>query len=127
MSTYEYGISGTAALGEGEGNGRVEVMENVEVNTMPVPLPCPFCDEDVIAYDDPSALYFARPHVAAPGEQYNLRIKDVIAETGYPYVACLCGACGPKAKAPKKNHREGARRAIVAWNRRKPSQMRLAL
>ena len=80
------------------------------------PLPCPFCGGRMVAWDDPLRNYMPKGSVAARFEDYSLRISEV--EFGYPYVKCLCGCRGPKTKAPKRNPREAARRAIEAWNAR---------
>ena len=87
------------------------------------PLPCPFCGGHLVAWDDPSRNYLPEGSVAVRGQDYDLRISEV--EFGYPYVKCLCGARGPKAKAPKKDLREAVRRAIEAWNGRADAQSAL--
>ena len=87
------------------------------------PLPCPFCGGHLVAWDDLSRNYLPEGSVAARGQDFDLRISDT--EFGYPYVKCLCGCRGPKAKAPKKDLREAARRAIEAWNTRAAPQMTL--
>lgn len=99
---------------------------------MPTPLPCPFCGGSKFAAThcgvpiEPHS-YLPRSVIAEIGEDYDLHVMDVISETGYPYVDCLCGCRGPKVKAPKKDHREAVRRAVVAWNRRASIQGRLEL
>lgn len=97
---------------------------------MPMPLPCPFCGGD--KFDATHCGELIEEHSCLPkaciadvGEDYDLSIVDVRCETGYPYVRCLCGCCGPKAKAPKKDHHEAVRRAVVAWNTRAACQGRL--
>lgn len=99
---------------------------------MPTPLPCPFCGGSKFAATycgevvEPHS-YLPKSVVAELGEDHDLDVVDVISETGYPYVRCLCGCCGPKAKAPKRNHREAVLRAVVVWNHRVPEQGRLEL
>lgn len=94
-----------------------------KVSDVQRPLPCPFCGGRLVAWDDPSRNYLPEGTVAARGQDYDLRISDV--EFGYPYVKCLCGCRGPKAKAPKRDLCEAARRAIEAWNARTEPQMTL--
>ena len=87
------------------------------------PKPCPFCGGRLVAWDDPSRNYLPEGSVAAKGQDYDLRISDT--EFGYPYVKCLCGCRGPKVRAPKRDLREAARRAIEAWNTRAEPQLAL--
>ena len=94
---------------------------------IPVPLPCPFCggrkfDKMHGSFLIEAHSYLPRSCIAELGEDHDLSVVDVICETGYPYIRCLCGCCGPKAKAPKKDHREAVRRAVVAWNTRASAQ-----
>lgn len=97
---------------------------------MPTPLPCPFCGGSKFAATRHGVVieahsYLPKSVLAEPGEDYDLFVTDVISETGYPYVRCLCGCCGPTAKAPKRDYREAVRRAVAAWNDRAPEQGRL--
>lgn len=99
---------------------------------MPTPLQCPFCGGSKFAATYSGEVfephkYLPKSVIAEYGEDHDLFVADVNSETGYPYVRCLCGCCGPKAKAPKKDHREAVRRAVVAWNDRTPEQGRLEL
>lgn len=99
---------------------------------MPTPLPCPFCGGSKFAatycgVPIEAHGYLPKTVIAGLGEDHDLSVSGVIDELGYACVECLCGCHGPKAKVPKKDHREAVRRAVVAWNRRASIQGRLEL